>query len=206
MILRRVACIILCNGTRREAADTTSDEELFRRFLCGGKSELTELVERYGDRVTLYVCAMIGDAQDAEDLMIEAFARVCARQPRLRPQTFRPYLYKTARNLALRFAASNRLRRHFGFEDMSFEPESGELPERTVQMRERDKTLRLCMEKLNPDYRESLYLVFFENMSRAEAAGVMGKSEKQIENLVFRGKKALRTLLESEGITDADSL
>jgi hypothetical protein len=31
----------------------------------------------------------------------------------------------------------------------------------------------------------------------------MGKNEKQIKNLVLRGKQALRALLESEGITDA---
>jgi RNA polymerase sigma factor (sigma-70 family) len=141
--------------------------------------------------------------QDAEDLMIEAFSRICAKEPRFTEGGFRPYLYKTARNLALRFASKNRLRRHFGFEDAETEPESGELLERVVQTRELNSTLRLCMEKLNPDYREALYLTYFEGLSRRQAAAVMGKSEKQLENLVFRGKKSLRALLESEGITDA---
>lgn len=160
-------------------------------------------MERYGDSVTTYLRAMIGDAQDAEDLMIEAFARICAKAPRLESGAFRPYLYKTARRLGLRFAQKNRLRRCFGFDDAEFEPESGERLEHALQTRERDRILRLCMEKLNPDYREALYLVYFEDLSRAAAAAVMGKNEKQIENLVFRGKKALRILLESEGITDA---
>lgn len=180
-----------------------TDEFLFQRFLDGGKDELAELVDRYGDSVTLYISAIIGDVQDAEDLMIEAFSRICAREPRLRDGGFRPYLYKTARNLALRFAARSRLRRQFGFDEMDTEPESGELIERTVQTRERNRTLRLCMEKLNPDYREALYLVYFEELSQAAAASVMGKSEKQVENLVFRGRKSLRALLESEGITNA---
>ena len=59
------------------------------------------------------------------------------------------------------------------------------------------------MAKLSPDYREALYLIYFEELSHAEAAAVMGKSAKQIENLVFRGRKSLRGLLESEGITNA---
>lgn len=153
--------------------------------------------------MTLYISAIVGDVQDAEDLMIEAFSRVCAKEPRFAPGGFRPYLYKTARNLAFRFASRNRLRRHFGFDDVQLEPESGELIERVVQTRERDSMLRLCMSKLSPDYREALYLVYFQNMSRSEAAAVMHKSEKQTENLIYRGKKALKSLLESKGITDA---
>jgi len=176
---------------------------LFRRYLDGGTSEMTELVARYGDDVTLYISAIIGDAQDAEDLMIEAFSRVCAREPCLQDGGFRPYLYKTARNLALRFASRNRLRRHFGFDDAETEPESVELLDRVVQTKERDKILRLCMERLEADYREALYLAYFEGLSRAETAAVMRRSEKQVENLVYRGKKSLRALLESEGITDA---
>jgi len=180
-----------------------TDEALFYRYLCGDKGEMAELVGRYGDSLTLYIGAIIGDVQDAEDLMIEAFARVCARGPQLSDGGFRPYLYKAARNLAFRFAAKNRLRRSFGFDDLCKEPESGEFIERTVLTKERDKVLHLCMEKLAPDYREALYLTYFEDMSRAEVAAVLDKREKQIENLVYRGKQALRTLLESEGITDA---
>ena len=54
------------------------------------------------------------------------------------------------------------------------------------------------MAALNPDYREALYLVYFEGMSYLQAADVMGKSEKQITNMVYRGKGRLRGLLERE--------
>lgn len=161
------------------------------------------MVERYGDSLTLYISAAVGDIHDAEDLMIEAFSRVCAKKPCFDDNGFRPYLYKTARNLALRFAARNRLRRHFGFDDAEMEPECAEFIEHTVQTKERDKILHVCMQKLNPDYREALYLVYFEDMNHKQAAAVMGKSEKQIENLVYRGKTSLRTLLKSEGVTIA---
>ena len=62
----------------------------------------------------------------------------------------------------------------------------------------------MCMARINPDYREALYLTYFEGLSYAEAAGVMGKNVKQITNLVYRGKQSLRALLEKEGITDAE--
>ena len=59
------------------------------------------------------------------------------------------------------------------------------------------------MTELTPDYREALYLTYFEGMSYLQTAKVMGKSEKQITNIVYRGKKRLRGLLEREGITNA---
>ena len=68
---------------------------------------------------------------------------------------------------------------------------------------ERRETLRLCMERLHDDYREALYLTYFEDLSYAEAAEVMGKNVKQVTNLIYRGKERLRGLLEKEGITNA---
>ena len=55
------------------------------------------------------------------------------------------------------------------------------------------------------DYREVLYLTYFEDMSYAQAAEVTGKTVKQITNMVYRGKESLRRLLEQEGITNAES-
>lgn len=71
---------------------------------------------------------------------------------------------------------------------MDKEPESDVLVEALVQTAERSQILQLCMEGLNPDYREALYLVYFEGMRHAEAGAVMRKSEKQIADLVYRGK------------------
>ena len=180
-----------------------TDEELFSAYLDGDGDALGGLVERYGDSLILYINAVIGDLHDSEDLMIEAFSRVCARSLHLRSGGFRPYIYRTARNLALRFISKNHAHRCFSLDDGEFEAESGELTEQAVQLMERDRTLRQCMDRLNPDYREVLYLIYFEDMSCDEAAAVMGKRNKQIENLVYRGKKALRVLLESEGIDNA---
>ena len=83
------------------------------------------------------------------------------------------------------------------------EPEARELVEETVQSAERARLLRTCMAELHEDYREALFLVYFEGLSHAETAAVMGKREKQVADLIYRGKIALRKRLEQEGITDA---
>ena len=41
-------------------------------------------------------------------------------------------------------------------------------------------------------------------MSYQQAAEVLGKSVKQITNMVYRGKERLRGLLQREGITDVE--
>lgn len=135
--------------------------------------------------------------------MIEAFSRMVSAKPRLIENGFKSYLYKTARNLALRHANKRRHHCCFSLEALEDEPESGLLVEAVLQTEEQNRILHQCMEKLNPDYCEALYLLYFENMSYAQAAQVMGKTTKQIDHLLERGKKALRPLLEQEGITDA---
>jgi RNA polymerase sigma factor (sigma-70 family) len=180
-----------------------TDEVLYRHYLEGDESGLTTLMERYGDRLTFYINGYLNDVKDAEDLMIEAFAYLIAKKPRIREGNFKAYLYKTARHLALRLAVKNRKQRCFSFEDMEKEPESEILIEEVVCTEERDRTLHFCMDQLNPDYREALYLVYFENMHHAEAAVVMAKSEKQVADLIYRGKNSLRKRLRQEGITNA---
>lgn len=93
----------------------------------------------------------------------------------------------------------------FSLDELTSEPDGQLLAEEVVHSEERSRILHLCMEELNPDYREVLYLTYFEGMSYAQAAEITGKTVKQITNMVYRGKASLRRLLEREGITNAES-
>ena len=181
-----------------------SDEALYRLYLAGDEAGLRQLMERYGDSLTLYLNGYVHDLGDAEDLMVEAFARTVRAKPKLTGSTFRAYLYKTGRNLALRFYARRMRSRSFSFEELEQEPESGALLETAVTTREKHRILHLCMEKLDPAAREALWLVYFEGMSYAESARVMNKNPKQLDHLLQKGKKLLREELEKEGVTDAE--
>jgi RNA polymerase sigma factor (sigma-70 family) len=180
---------------------TATNEELFTAYLNGDGNALHILMERHGDALTLYINGYIHDIHEAEDLMIEAFSRMILARPRLVPNGFKPYLYKTARNLALRLM-EKRCSIFFSLEGLGDEPDSENLVEKVVQSAEQNRILRKCMERLSPDYCEALYLLYFENMSYAQAAQIMRKSIKQIDHLLERGKKRLRLLLEQEGITN----
>ena len=180
-----------------------SDEELYRQYISGDETGLDELMKKYGDPLILYINGYLHDVHEAEDLMIEAFSYLFTKKPRIRDGGLKAYLYKTARNMALRH--KSRLRPSFNLDTLAEERESELLVEEVVQTAEKHHILHLCMEQLNPDYREALYLIYFEDMSYQEAGEVLHKSVKQITNIVYRGKQNLRGLLEKEGISDAKS-
>ena len=61
-----------------------TDLEHYRRYLGGDESGLSELMHRYGDALTVYIDGYLGDIQESEDLMIEAFSYLCLKKPRIR--------------------------------------------------------------------------------------------------------------------------
>lgn len=180
-----------------------SDEMAYRQYLDGQEQAADLLVERYGDPLVYYLHGYLKDLHEAEDLMIEAFAYLIAKRPAIRDGGFRAYLYQSARHMALRLLHKKRARNCFSLDALTEEPEARELVEETVQSAARAQILRTCMAELHEDYREALFLVYFEGLSHAETAAVMGKREKQVADLIYRGKIALRKRLEQEGITDA---
>ena len=70
-------------------------------------------------------------------------------------------------------------------------------PEAELLKKEDALELLDALQNLRPEYGEALKLRYFEGMSYDEIGQVMDKDHKQVENLIQRGKKSLRVLLES---------
>ena len=179
-----------------------NDEELYRQYLCGDETGLETLMKKYGDPLTLYINGYLHDVHESEDLMIEVFSYLFTKRPRIRDDGLKAYLYKAARHMALRHKSRRRL--FFSLDALTEEQDGQTLVEEVVRTKERNQILHFCMDELNPDYREALYLTYFEGMSYLQAAQVMGKNKKQITNMVYRGKELLCGLLEREGITNVE--
>ena len=65
---------------------------------------------------------------------------------------------------------------------------------------EQNRIILNCMDQLKPDYREALYLRYYENLNLQQIGVVMRKNRKAVENLLGRGRNMLGTLLKQEGI------
>ena len=55
------------------------------------------------------------------------------------------------------------------------------------------------MQKLKAEYRQILWLIYFENLSLKDAAVILKKSVHNTETLVYRARKSLKLQLEMEG-------
>ncbi|MBR4426789.1 MAG: RNA polymerase sigma factor, partial [Spirochaetales bacterium] len=70
-------------------------------------------------------------------------------------------------------------------------------PEAELLKKENAQELLDALQNLRPEYGEALKLRYFEGLSYGEIGQIMDKDRKQVENLIQRGKKSLRVLLES---------
>ena len=127
-----------------------SDETAYRRYLDGEEQAAELLVERYGDALTLYVHGYIRDLHEAEDLMIEAFSQLFAKERPIGGEgSFRAYLYRTARNLAIRHLRGRRLRL-LRLDELDFEPPGDVLADTQLLRGERSRQLYAALETLMP--------------------------------------------------------
>ena len=170
----------------------------YRRFLDGDDNGFAEIVRDYKDGLILYINGIVGNISLAEELMEETFFKIITRKPKFRQtHSFKTWLYTIGRNVAL-----DHLRRHRRQAEVSDRELQDETDlERLYILEERKILLHRAMKKLHPDYRQVLWLLYFEGLSHAEAAAVMKKSDRQMKNLVYRGKLALKSELSKEGFT-----
>ena len=157
-----------------------SDNELYNAYLSGDSSAYDELMIRHGDSLTFFLYGYLHNWEDAEDLMIEAFARIMVKKPFIRKDGFRAYLYKTARNLTIRFIGKKSRLETFSLDGMEAEIKDKTDIEKHLQDEEKNRILHLCLEKIDPELREVLWLVYVEGMSYSDAAAVMKVTKKRI--------------------------
>jgi len=182
----------------RHEPDKTG-EELYRCYLTGDESAFEELIGLYRESLTLYINSFVKDIYEAEELMIDVFARLDEERGYEGKASLKTYLFTIARHLALRHVKKRRRRNHVLIEELQNELSGGGLPDYVRW--ERGEQLHGAMQKLKPDYGEVLRLLYFENMSYAEASVIMKKTVKQIDNLTYNAKICLKAMLEGEGFT-----
>lgn len=64
---------------------------------------------------------------------------------------------------------------------------------------ERKRVINEALAKLPDDMRVVVHLIYFEELTYEEAAKIMKKNYKQVDNLLYRAKKELRIILGKDG-------
>lgn len=173
-------------------------ESSYRRYLSGDDNGLVEIIRDYKDGLIFFLNGFTRDINAAEELCEDTFVKIAVKKPQFDGRSsFKTFLYKIARNIALDYIKTHK--QHISIDDIG-EISSDERSLEISYIREEQKiTLHRAMEKLKPEYRQVLWLTYFDDLSNKEAAAVMRKSVHGIETLVYRARKALKIQLEKEG-------
>lgn len=182
-----------------------TDELIYSRYLADhDEADFRILLERHRESLVLFLMNYVHNIDDAEEIMLDAFAEAAAGARFSGKSSFKTWLFSIGKNMAL---ARTRKRRFFFSsveeEEIDIEDDSSEPPDMEIFKEERKQHLYKALNSLNKEYRQILILLYFEEMSHEEVERVMGKNRKQIYNLAERSKKALKEELERMGFDDA---
>jgi RNA polymerase sigma factor (sigma-70 family) len=152
------------------------------------------LVRSLGRPAWKYAYVLVHDTDVAQDLVQEALANVWAAPNT--PSTeveFRRYLYRTIANLA------HNYRRHQLRAALHITPAPVNIdPLDEVDRRAGDKLLRSALQGLGAREREAIYLRYYEDLSFAETARIMGAPQVTIRVIVHRALSKLRLALQAD--------
>ena len=171
----------------------------YRRFLEGDRNAIIDIIADYREGLVLFINSFVNDFCAAEELAEDTFVKICADKPKFSGKcSFKTWIYTIGKNAALNSIKKKSRHSEVSIDEF-YNVADKENIERNYIKDEDKRHLLRALEKLNDDYKQVLYLVYFENFNNTETAKIMRKTERQIRNLLYRAKESLRNILEKEG-------
>lgn len=174
-------------------------QDHYQRFLQGDNSALEDIIRAYRDGLMLYLNGIVGDIRLAEELTEDVFVKLVIKRPRFfGNSTFKTWLYTVGRNVARDYFRRCKRQTVPMEACIGITDEEKDL-ERSYIIEEDRIVVHRAMGKLKPEYRQILWLVYFEDFSLSQAARIMGKTTHNAQTLIYRARKALKEKLTQEG-------
>jgi RNA polymerase sigma factor (sigma-70 family) len=176
-----------------------SDEELIVEYLGGRRGAFDELTLRHLDGVYSFVRRFVGNEQEAEDIVQDAFVKAWNNLKKYNPKSskFKTWMLRIARNTAIDFL---RKKKHVPFSQFESEgvnvltetvADDEESPEESLARAGDSREITAALERLSPKHREVLLLYYTNDSTFEEIGAVLGESPNTIKS---RHRRALRAL------------
>lgn len=182
----------------------SSDAALVARAGQGEDRAFNMLIHAHGGFVHSLALRYLQNRADAEEVAQAVFLSLWNAAPTWRPEAqLRTWLYKVTVNKCIDRARRARRWSWLKSRDVAdaFEatlPDPAPGAEASFEQASELKRVRRAMAGLAPRQRMALILVAEQELSGAEAAAIMAISPGAFEQLLVRGRKALRDKLETE--------
>lgn len=175
--------------------DKDRDELLVERCRKGDRAAFTEIVIRYQRPIYNAAYRVLGNAEDASDIVQVVFLRVAERLDDYDSQfRFFSWIYRIALNESL-----NLLRRNGREEplDEEADPPASESagPEWRAHEAELSRRVQKALMSMKADDRAVLTLRHFSECSYREIGEILDLQEKKVKSRLFEARQRLRELL-----------
>lgn len=173
----------------------------YRRFLSGDDSAFEEIMQELFCGLVFFINGFVHDPHTAEDIAIDAFSDLVVHRHRYNFRvSLKTYLYMVGRSRALDHLRRRKVLRFTELSEARHLSDDSAALEELVLADDRQRRVNTALERLPEEMAAAVRLVYFEEMTYAEAAKVMGKKSKQVDNLLQRAKKELYRILGEEGM------
>ena len=143
-----------------------------------------QTVRKYAQNVSSACMMRLQNWADAEDCFQNTFIKLYQKSPDFKDENhLKAWLLRVAINECKNLLRDNR--RHLSLDAAL------QLPAPSA---EDDADLSWALMKLDPDYREVIYLHYVEQMKVREIADVLGKKPNTVKTLLHRGREKLKAI------------
>jgi RNA polymerase sigma-70 factor, ECF subfamily len=172
--------------------------DLIRAIAHGDEAAFEQVVRRYQNPVTTFICRYIGDFYCAQDLAQEVFLRIFQAAPKFKPKAkVSNWVFRIAYNLSAN-ELKRRKRMHGVHAEISAEGreilECSPASRAEAGNRELEERLMAAMGQLPENQRAALLLKVNEGLSYLEISSVLDVSVGSVESLIFRARSRLKQL------------
>lgn len=180
--------------------DLGEDDSLLSAIADGNREAFRLLMNRHAPKVLALAQRITRNAQDADDVMQEAFLRVWVMAPKWRPDggaRFSTWLFRVAYNLCI---DKRRARTLAPLEEAGDPPDPAPGILESAIGRQQYGLLLEAVAKLPERQKDALTLYYFAEQSGPEAARSLGISVPALEALLVRARRGLRDMLIRRGL------
>ncbi len=180
-----------------------SDEQVYARVRAGDRAALSGLIVRYHRLLLKYLSRMTGQTLPAEDLVQDTFIRILTFRG-VPPESFRPWIYQIAHNLAIDYFRSARVRRETEYlldEDQGIERRAEPLDTESLALQSSDRLeVNALLRGLPANQREVIVLRFYHELSLEEISTITGAPVGTVKSRLFHGLRRARQILEQDEV------
>ena len=172
----------------------------YRRFLNGEDSGFVEIIRDNMEPLIFYLNGFVNNLSTAEELAEDTFVKIAIKKPRFNGKlSFKTWLFAIGRNVAVDYCRRQAIRREISLDDCQNDSTDDDQLICAYLKEERKAAIHRAMRCLKTEYRQVLWLTYFEEFTNRETAKIMRKTTHNIETLLYRARRSLKAKLDEEG-------